>query len=282
MKLKEVLQKTTQFFQEKGFPSPRLDAEILLCHGLGLRRIDLYLKFDQPLTEIEMQKCRDLVRRRSTGEPVAYILHEQGFFRRIFHVQPGVLIPRPETELLVEKVLEFAGKNQLNEPLSIVDLGTGSGCIGLTLALELPQSKVKLVDISKQALEVARINLQKFEMQNQVQVEESDAISVQGEFDIIVANPPYIDEKDLRVEKHVRQFEPSTALFAEQQGLQFLKDWSSHHFKNLNPGGLMIFEMGCDQGLAMREHFEKIGFQNVEVIKDYGGLDRFIVGVKHG
>jgi release factor glutamine methyltransferase len=190
----------------------------------------------------------------------------------------------------VEQVLEFATKNQLKEPLSIVDLGTGSGCIGcgnlalswIGFALELPQSKVKLVDISKQALDVARINLQKFEMQNQVQVEESDAISVQGEFDIIVANPPYIDEKDSRVEKHVRQFEPSTALFAEQQGLQFLKDWSSHHFQNLKPGGLMIFEMGCDQGQAMREHFEKIGFQNVEVIKDYGGLDRFIVGVKHG
>ncbi len=282
MKLKEVLQKTTQFFQEKGFSTPRLDAEILLCHGLGLRRIDLYLKFDQPLTELETQKCRDLVRRRSTGEPVAYILQEQGFFRRIFHVQPGVLIPRPETELLVEYVLEFILKKSEKKAVSILDLGTGSGCIGLSLAMELPECKVKMVDISKQALDVARINLQKFELQNQVDIEECDAMSVQGFFDIIVGNPPYIDENDSRVEKYVRQFEPSTALFAEKQGLQFLKDWSTHHIQNLNPRGLMIFEMGCDQGKIMREHFEKIGFQNVEVIKDYGGLDRFIAGVKHG
>ena len=150
MKLKEVLDKSIQFFKDKKFESARLDAELLISHALKLERMQLYLKFDSPLTEKEVSDCREVVRRRSQGEPVAYITEEKGFYGLTFKVGPGVLIPRPETELLVEQALEFIKQNKLEAP-KILDLGAGTGCIGFSILKNIPQATLVCVVQSSEA-----------------------------------------------------------------------------------------------------------------------------------
>lgn len=283
MKLKEVLDKTTAFFRDKGFHSPRLDAEMILGHGLGLERIQLYLKFDQPMGEAELSRCRDLVRRRTQGEPVAYILGYKDFFGHRFQVSKDTLIPRPETEEMVEHVLNWLGSNK-SEPLSLVDLGAGSGCIGLSLLKELPNAKLKAVDISPGAIEMAKANAESLETLPRVDFLVGDAARLAdqvGHVDVLVANPPYIAEDDPEVESDVKTHEPSTALFAADSGLALLKSWSQIYGPLIKTPGLMIMEMGYKQGEAMREHFLSLElFKEVRVIKDLSGHDRFILGEK--
>lgn len=293
MKLKEVLDKTTQFFKDKNFDSPRLDAELLLAHGLKLQRIQLYLKFDQPLKEDELTACRELVRRRAQGEPVAYILGTKEFYGYPFQVNSSVLIPRPETEHIIEAALEWAGN--CHEALTLLDLGAGSGCIGLTLLKKWPNAKLVSVDISEGALEVARANAEALEVSERVQFVQSDAGDVErvlnglksftgaDKIDLLVSNPPYISLDDLDVEENVKKFEPETALFAPENGLKFLVDWSRKYSPFLNEKALVLMEMGMSQGPAMRKAFEGLGiFQSVNIIKDLASLDRIIRGVKNG
>lgn len=289
MMLKEILDKTTQFFKDKKIPSARLDAEILLSHGLKLKnRMDLYLKFDQPVGEVELSVCRELVRRRSLHEPVAYIVGTKGFYNHVFKVTPAVLIPRPETELLVEQAFEWLEKNKITKP-NVLDLGCGSGCIGLSVLAKYPQGNLTMVDISAEALAVAKENAEQFNLTN-IRWIQADAGSVayveklNGElFDLILANPPYIDIQDIRVEETVKNFEPKTALFAPDQGLQFLKKWSEKMLPHLKQTSMMGFEMGCDQGPEMKKYFQSFNvFADVRVVKDLSSLDRHIIGVKHG
>lgn len=293
MKLKEVLDKTIQFFRDKKIESPRLEAELLLAHGLKLERIQLYLKFDQPLAEEELAHCRELVRRRVQGEPVSYILGYREFFGNSFKVTPAVLIPRPETEQLVEEALNWA---QSKGAMGILDLGTGSGCIGLTLLKKLPDAKLIAVDISQEALAVAQENAVKLEVSDRVQFVHADAATAsdvlkafktftgKSTVDIVVANPPYIASMDPSVEEGVVKFEPHQALFACDEGLALLKKWSQTYKNFLSDEGLMLMEMGYTQGEAMKKHFQSLEvFQETRVIKDLSGHDRIIRGVKkHG
>lgn len=285
MKLKEVLDKTTAFFKEKKFDSPRLDAELLLAHGLGIERIQIYLKFDQPLKEEELQKCRDLVRRRMAGEPVAYIVGYKDFYGLRFKVDNRVLIPRPETEHVVEEVLKWA-KDKSRE-YKILDLGSGSGCIGQTLLHHLKLAHLTSVDISEEALQVAKQNAESLQLFERIEFVHADAEKAAAHFsekrDIIVANPPYIDRQDIHVEENVKKFEPDLALFSSEKGLYSLKTWSSLFAHQLADKAMMAMEMGYDQGPAMKAHFESLGvFQEVRVIKDLSGHDRVIYGVKNG
>ncbi len=287
MKVKEVLDKTVEFFKTKKIDSPRLDAELLLSYGLGLKnRVDLYLKFDQPLSENELSKCRDLVKRRSLGEPVAYILGEKEFYGIKFLVNANVLIPRPETELLVEHAITWIKKHNLKEP-RVLDIGAGSGCIGLSIAKKISDAEVICLEKSQDAAGVAQKNLEALDLGSRVKVIVGDANSLdtqdqlKGQFDVIVANPPYISFEDSNVEKDVRLFEPHSALFAEEMGLKELKAWSMTFQVILKPNALMIFEMGFKQGKEMSEHFNNLNvFQKVEIIKDLSGLDRHILGEK--
>lgn len=289
MKLKDVLEKTTHFFREKGFSSPRLDAELLLADALKVDRVRLYIDFERPLKEDELTTCRELVRRRGTGEPVAYILNRKGFFGRLFDVGPGVLIPRPETEHLVEAALDGIKKMGIENP-RIVDLGCGSGCIGLTLLSEIPTAELWAVDQSPVAIETTKRNANELGVGSRAFLAEGDAAeadalmeTVGGSFDVVVANPPYIDPADPQVEGNVKAFEPATALFAGDQGLQYLKAWSSAFAKHLNSPGLMLMEMGYEQGPAMKKHFEDLGvFAEVSILKDLAGHDRVVQGVRHG
>lgn len=285
MKLKEVLDKTTAFFKEKKFDSPRLDAELLLAHGLGIERIQLYLKFDQTLQEDELQKCRELIRRRNLGEPVAYIVGYKDFYGLRFLVNDAVLIPRPETEHVVEAAVAWA--KDKNKEYKILDLGCGSGCIGQTLLRYLPNAKLIAVDISEKALQVAKQNAELFKLLDRIEFIQGDADTVLSEvktsIDILVANPPYIDRQDIHVEENVKKFEPDLALFSPEKGLHSLKLWSDLYKDQLAMESTMIMEMGYDQGPAMKAHFESLGiFQEVRVIKDLSGHDRIIYGVKHG
>lgn len=284
MNLKDVLTKTIEFFREKKLDSPRLDAELLIAHALKLNRIDLYLKYEQPLSEIEIQNCRDVVKRRSLGEPVAYITEEKGFFGHNFFIQNGVLIPRPETETLIELVLEFF-KDRKTESLNFLDLGGGSGCIGLTLAKEFLNSQVTIVEFSKKPLDCILKNRDLLGLTDRVQIIDSTAEvflnAMNSTFDGIFSNPPYIDEADPLVEPSVRKFEPHEALFAENQGLKLIYDWSKLSAPKLKLPGLMIFEIGHQQGDAVKKHFDALQkFSSTNIIKDLSGLDRFIKAVR--
>lgn len=282
MKLKEVLDKSVQFFKDKKIESARFDAELLISHALKIQRIDLYLKYDQPLAENELTLCREFIRRRSTGEPVAYILEEKGFFGIDFIVQKGVLVPRPETEILVEHALDFILKNKIQNP-KILDLGAGSGCIGLSLLKNNPEANLIAVDKSSLAQEVWMKNCTKLELTERAKfiLDSVENLNVDtfSNFDLILSNPPYIDIHDDRVQKSVREFEPELALFADQQGFLFLKNWSKKFCHKLNPMGLMMFELGVDQGQEMKKYFSDLGlFTKVDVVQDLAGLDRFIKG----
>ncbi|ASD65307.1 peptide chain release factor N(5)-glutamine methyltransferase [Bdellovibrio bacteriovorus] len=293
MKLKEILDKTTAFFKDKKIDTPRLDAELLLAHGLKLERIQLYLRFDQPMKDEELAVLRELVRRRASGEPVAYILGYRDFFNHRFEVNNQVLIPRPETEHIVEDVLAWASDKEAS--LGLIDLGCGSGCIGLSLLKEYPNAKLIAVDLLPGAIEVAKRNAQALEVADRVQFLNLDAGNVeaimsaykdftgQSGIDVLVSNPPYIASDDPQVEENVKKFEPNSALYAEDSGLALLKGWSKAFAPYLKTPGLMLMEMGMSQGPAMKQAYESLKiFNEISVIKDLSGHDRVIRGETHG
>jgi release factor glutamine methyltransferase len=284
MKIKEVLDRTTLFFKEKKIDTARFDAEILLSSSLGIRRIDLYLKFDQPLDETELERCRALVRRRSTGEPVAYILGSKGFMGFDFEVNSAVLIPRPETELLVERALAWVHESSKEkEALNILDLGTGSGCIGISLLKSLPNAKCTFVDLSTEALLVAKKNAESLGVLDRSEFINIDAakFATDKAFDLVLANPPYIAQDDVNVQESVKKFEPHLALFSEENGLYALKSWSKKLVGMLKTNSFVGFEYGMGQSTEAKLHFQSLGcFNEIEIIQDYSKIDRHIVGIR--
>lgn len=292
MKLKDVLEKTSGFFRDKGFPSARLDAELLLADALKVDRIRLYLDFDRPLAEAEVERCREVVRRRTQGEPVAYILGKKGFFGLSFDVSPAVLIPRPETEHLVEEALGWA-KNSAKESLNVVDLGCGSGCIGISVLKNCPSARLLALDVSEEAVKLSEINAQKNDVSDRARFFCADANSNEigeilkragvDQIDLLLANPPYIDPNDQRTEENVKRYEPSAALFAGEQGLADLKSWTQKWAPFMAENSLCVMEMGNTQGADMKEFFQQSGFfKEVSIGKDLAGHDRLIKGARHG
>ena len=284
MKLNEVLTKSIQFFKDKKIDTARLDAELLISHALKIDRMGLYLKYDQPLTDAEVSECREMIRRRSLGEPVAYIVQEKGFYGLNFFVEKGVLVPRPETEMIVDEVLHFLKSNPIQNP-RILDLGTGSGCIGLSISKNHPEATLVAVDQSETSRKIFLKNAEALNLTDRCQFISADIDALDFSnldlFDFIVSNPPYIDVADQRVQKSVRDFEPETALFAPDRGFALLKSWSKKTTPLLKDKSLMIFEMGMDQGSEMLAYFQTLGaFNKVSVLKDLSGLDRFIKAVR--
>lgn len=215
--LLEVLRLSTGFLAQRGSESARLDAELLTAHSLGLRRLDLYLQFDRPLREGELEPMRALLRRRAAGEPVAYLLGEREFYGRSFAVTPAVLIPRPDTETLIEAALQHRGVRR------IADVGTGSGCIAVTMACELPEAEVVATDVSAGALQVARTNAERHGVAGRitfVQGEWTHPLRAHAPFDMLLSNPPYVTEGELQeLAVDVRNFEPQQALATTGDGL---------------------------------------------------------------
>ena len=214
----DVVRLSTTYLGDHGSTSARLDSELLCAQALGLRRIDLYLQFDRPLDEHELSAIRELVRRRGKGEPVAYITGTREFYGRPFAVTRDVLVPRPDTETLVQRAVAFL-RARTGAELRVADLGTGSGCIAITLAAEVPGMSVTATDVSAAALDVARANAERLEVPGTF-VESSWADALDGTFDLVVSNPPYVTTAELdAVDRDVRDFEPHGALLGGEDGL---------------------------------------------------------------
>lgn len=285
MQVKEILQKTTDFFRNKGFESPRLETELLISSALHWERMQLYLKHEYALNESELNACRDFVRRRATGEPVAYIVGHKGFYKHSFKVSPAVLIPRPETETLVDDAIAWALKNTA-DGARVVDLGTGSGCIGISVLASVPTSRLLAVDVSEAALVVAEDNARDIGVLDRATYLPKDAALLQasdlqmtigGLADIVLANPPYIAEDDPDVQDSVRKFEPHEALFSKEHGYADIKAWCSTAARIARPGAFVMFEIGHEQGARAKQIFEATGeFENVTMGRDLAGLERFI------
>jgi release factor glutamine methyltransferase len=292
--LKDVLQKTTLFFREKGIETARLDAELLIAAALNWERMKIYLNYEYPMNDSELALCREHVRRRASGEPVAYILGKRDFYKHSFKVSNAVLIPRPETEHVVEDAvvwlrsqLPATGEQPANAlPLKVVDFGTGSGCIGLSILAEIPECQLVAIDISSGALEIANENAVKIGVSERVHFIEADVGQLEianvtsalgGLADAVVANPPYISVDDPMIEANVKLFEPTQALFSGEHGLVHLRSWCAKAGDLLRPKGWIMFEIGNQQGAAARQIFEdSCQFRDIEIVKDLSGRERFV------
>jgi len=276
----EVLKLSADYLAKHGSDSGRLDAEVLLAHALGLRRLDLYLQFERPLSAAEVDRYREACRRRAGGEPVAYIRGRREFMSLDLLVTPAVMIPRPETEVLVEAALralaQIAPEGRPAGGPRVLDVGTGSGAIALAVAAGRIDSRVLATDISTEALDVAARNVQRLEMQDRVELRQADLVDGIGEeFDLVLANLPYIDpEWPDAVTAEVAASEPGLALYAGRDGLDLFRRLLPE-LPRLAPGGRALLEFDPRQSAALRQIAEPIGA--IEVLRDLAGLERVLV-----
>ena len=262
----------------RGVDSPRLDAELLLAHALGCSRTKLYVDFDKPLGPDELARIKPLLQRRAGREPVAYILGVREFYGRPFRVRPGVFIPRPETELLVQLALET-----LPQRARVLDLCAGSGAVGVTIAAEREDAQVDLVELSAEAARAARENAAAL-VPGRARVFEGDlfaALPSQVRYHAVVANPPYVPAQDAaRLAPEILQHEPGEALFAADGGLAVLRRIVAGAGGWLEPDGFFGAEIDPVQAAQVRELCQAAGLAQVRVVKDLAGLDRHVVGRK--
>jgi release factor glutamine methyltransferase len=272
-----LLQWTTDFLKKNGIDNPRPDAEILLAHALKCDRIDLYLHHDQPLQVEELSQFKPLIKRRALHEPVAYIRGMKEFWSLEFKVTPDVLIPRPETEGLVELALQYDPEN---DPCRVLELGTGSGIISVTMAHERPHWKFWASDISANAIDIARLNACKQLQADRIAFMVGrwfDAIGDKGNFfDLIVSNPPYISRDDLsRLEPDISQYEPIQALDGGPDGLDSISVIIKTASRYMKSGGWLILEIGYDQGASVQILGQTCGdYDHMTIEKDLSGHDR--------
>jgi len=273
----EVIKKGAEYFTEKGIDSPRLTMELLACDVLGIERIGLYLNFDKPLHANELSRLRSHTARRAKNEPLQYIVGSTEFYKYKFSVNESVLIPRPETEQLVEKAIATI-KTFQKGTVSVCDIGTGSGCIAISIAKEFPTIKVVATDISTQALQTAKENAQQLEVSNIQFLESSILIeNPQGApFDIVVSNPPYIEKEEISsLQEEVKSYEPMVALTDNDDGLSFYRTLSNRFDTLVATGGTMFIEIGSNQAEQVSELFSKKQL-SLKVFKDYSGHERLI------
>jgi release factor glutamine methyltransferase len=270
-------------FRRRGIESPRFEAELLLAHALKIDRMHVIIEPARALDEGELARYRDFIRRRRTGEPVAYIRGEKEFYGRVFHIDKRVLVPRPDTEILVETALRRTTASSMGG--RYLDLCTGSGCVAVSLARERPTCKVFAVDLSSDALAVAVDNAVRlgaiFPMAFlQGDLYEPLAAFPELRFELITANPPYIADPDFAtLPADVRGFEPRLALTGGPDGLAVLRRVVSGARARLRPGGVLAVEMGAGQGEGVRALFMEAGFAAIAVDKDFGGHERVVSGI---
>jgi release factor glutamine methyltransferase len=278
--VRRVLGWTTQHFDNRGVDAPRLASELLLAHVLGLSRVRLYTDLDRPLDRAELQAYRELIAARVAGTPVQYLTGRRDFCGRSFQVDPRVLIPRPETEGLVEAVLRTlptAG------PVRLLDVATGSGCIAVTLAAERPEATVVATDIDEGACALARANAQAHGVGPRVQVRQGDlfaAVAGEAPFDAVVSNPPYVRTAELPGLQAEVQREPRLALDGGPEGLTVLSGVVEGAFGFLAPGGLLALEMGDEQGETVRNLLLQRGYEAVRIEQDFERRDRMAFGTR--
>lgn len=271
----KLLRWTADYFNGRGIDSPRLDAELLLADLLQMDRVGLYLNYERPLKNGELAAFRERVRRRAGREPLAYILGHTEFWSLPLKVSPEVLIPRPDTELLIEEALK-----RLNGPVRILDVGTGSGALAVALAHERPEWQVTAFDISVAALAVAAENARSNGVAERITFIEGDLATLpDGPFDLIVANPPYIPAADLAgLMPDVRDFEPRLALDGGVDGLDAYRALAGQAARVLANGGWLLVEVGIGQAAAVQELFGQAGLAEVFASRDLAGIERVVGG----
>ncbi len=280
--IKRVLAWASDDFRRRGNPSARLDAELLLAEALGCDRIKLILDSERPLADGELGRYRALIKRRRVGEPIAYILGRREFFALPLRVDRRVLIPRPDTEVLVETALRETRDRHLYGRM--LDLCTGSGCVAIAFAKERPTWRIFAVDLSAEAAALARENVQRAGVVHNLAVLEGDLFAALPDaacFELITANPPYIPSAEIEgLDADVRDFEPRLALDGGADGLAITRRIVESAARYLTPGGLLALEGGFDQAPAVAALLEAAGFNQITRAKDLAGIERVVIGRK--
>jgi len=272
----KVIQWTTEHFQSKGLDNPRLEAEVLLAHLLGIDRMGLYLNYDRPLKEEERTAYREMIQRRTGGEPSAYIIGHKEFWSLRFAVSPDCLIPRPETEHLVEEAVRI-GKG-LQPPVRALEIGHGCGAVAIAVAKELEEAEIVATDISPGAHALAQENAMAHGVSGRIRLVLGDLYPAgEGPFSLICSNPPYIPtEEILQLAPEVRDFEPLTALDGGEDGLRFFREIARGAPAFLAEGGWLLLEMGKGQDPHVAAILQEQGFSHLDLIPDHAGVQRVI------
>lgn len=278
----EAIKLSTEYLSKKGIDSPRINAELLLADVIKCKRLDLYLAFDRPLADEELNKYRESIRRRASFEPLQYITGTVEFYGLELKINPSVLIPRPETELLVENILNnFSKEAELN----ILDIGTGSGNIPIALAYHLPNAQIIATDINAEALILAKENASKHNLINRISFMQHNIVKADMDnfplLDLVVSNPPYVSvESYSSLQKEIIDYEPRAALTDESDGLTFYRIIAQKAFPKIKRGGKLFFEIAQGQHDDVKDLMIKNNFSNIEVVKDYQNIERIISGEK--
>jgi len=284
--IQKLLNWTSEYLTNKGVDSPRLSAELLLSHALGLKRIELYTQFDQQVPQEQLDLLHGLVKRAGLHEPVAYLTGKTEFYSLELDITADCLIPRPETELLVQRAIEFLRTRSGVQ--YVCDLCTGSGCIAVAIAKNVTEARMTATDISAAALEVAARNVEKHRLTEHVQLLCGDLFEPiikqldVNQFDLIVCNPPYVSTAEYeKLDKNVKDYEPKSALYAGTDGLDVYRRIIEKVDEFLKPGAALMLEIGYAQGLAVRELLEQTGaLAKIKIEKDYHNNDRIAIAAK--
>ena len=273
--LLEILERTDAFLKKKGVASPRLDAELLLGHVLGMTRLEVYMNFERPMMDSELDALRPYVKRRGEREPMAYILEKREFWSLDFRCGPGVLIPRPDTETLVEAALELCEGETF-----VADVGAGTGCVGLSIAKEKDDVKLFATDVSPEALALVKHNAEALALKERVAVLRGnllDPIPENRAVDVVVSNPPYIPSADIAgLEPEVASFEPQLALDGGTDGLDCYRELIPAAFSRARRA--LLVEVGAGQACDVAALFEAAGFTDVQQHNDLAGIARVVSG----
>ncbi|MDA3839362.1 MAG: peptide chain release factor N(5)-glutamine methyltransferase [Candidatus Delongbacteria bacterium] len=275
--LLDILNLSTDFLKKHDIDDPRLNAEILVSGALDMKRLDIYLQYDRIVNEDELAKIRPLLKRSSNNVPVQYIQGEKDFYHIKLMLNEHTLIPRNDTEILVEKVIEYIS----DKTFRILDIGTGSGCIPIAIAKECPNNLFFASDISSEVLDIARKNAGLNEMSGKIKFYKWDLFKnppSRSMNDIVISNPPYIALEDWKkLDPKVKDHEPRIALTDEGDGLSFYRRINDIIEKILNPNGMLFLEIGFDQAESVKRIFND-KFEDIQIIKDYGSNDRVFIG----
>ena len=281
--IQKLLNWTNEYFTENALDSPRLSAELLLSHIVGLKRIELYTQFDKPVPKEQLDRLHDLVKRAVQHEPIAYLVGKTEFYSLELNVTSDCCIPRPETELLVERAIEFLRTRTGKQ--FVCDLCTGCGCIAIAIAKNFPNADIIATDISDAALNVAAKNIEKHQLNKRIKLLCGDLFDPLvphldvDKFDLIVCNPPYVSSAEFeKLDKNVKDYEPKLALFAGEDGLDTYRRIVEKVDAFLKPDGALMLEIGYSQGQAVRELLEQaVCFSEITIEKDFHDNDRIVV-----
>ncbi len=284
--IQKLLTWVTEYLTQKGVDAPRLSAELLLSHVLGLKRIELYTQYNKVVPQEQLTQLRGLVKRAGEHEPVAYLVGRTEFYSIEFEVTPDCLIPRPETELLVQRSIELLRKR--TGPQSVCDLCTGCGIIAVAIAKNVPDVKVMAADISESALAVAAKNVEKHKLGEKIELRHGDLfeplVPQLDVFDLIVCNPPYVSAAEYEaLDRNVKEYEPRLALYAGEDGLDVYRRLVEKVDQFLKPDGILLLEIGYQQGPTVRELLEQTKtFAQIRIDKDLQSHDRVVTALRTG